>query len=375
VRSITILKTTVSDSLPQDYLPQSLHPLGTIPLRDEARQPQREPTSPAWTENLAAGEPALLPGVSLPHPIFFFFHAPAIANLLESDASLVLYRMSETLRSSPRRTKLGGIDERATDTLPPWKIAQQANAHALRRNNSSPRVPTSPRRDRANGPGRSRPTSRNTRRQRSTAHDIVLLLTAGYSMGRPRRRASVVNAARCENRIFHKLPTRPGKPILGAGLSTHPGSLRKNPFFGLPVNHRPDATMGACDFAMPLVDKLADLELANGPTRSSRSRTPVGKHLPYCMGNAKPVRLTAVGRAETTVIGKGFRRPRLARPLRTDSIEMPPHANAPGPNAVLRDGKSLDLKDESPPGGRVSPTTRTIRVSECGGGLVLHSSC
>jgi len=305
------IENTVSDSFPQDTLPQSLSPLGTIRWRDEARQTTTGANIRRRGENLAAGEPALLPGVVIAAPQF-----AAIANFGIDVAPV--YRMVNVAIITTG-DELGGLDERATDTLPPWKI-RNSNAHALRSLFASrPYVAPPTMLHAPDDPDRLREILADA----INAHDIVLL-TGGVSMGDHDYVPQIVTQLGAKT-VFHKLPLRPGKPILGA-VYQHTLDHSAKPILGLPGNPV-SATMGALRFAMPLVDKLAGISRWQPAPPVVTLADTGGKTLPLHWMRA--VRLTAVGRAEL-VIGKGSGD--LVSLAHSDGfIEMPPHANAPGP--------------------------------------------
>ncbi len=154
-------------------------------------------------------------------------------------------------------------------------------------------------------------------------HDIVLL-TGGVSMGDHDYVPQVVGQIGAET-VFHKLPLRPGRPILGA-IHTGRSLSTATPIIGLPGNPV-SATMGAVRFALPLIDKLAGLTRWRC-TPACVTLEDVGqKTLPLVWLRA--VRMTRAGRAEL-VIGKGSGD--LVSLAASDGfIEMPPNANHPGP--------------------------------------------
>ncbi|KLU01422.1 Molybdopterin biosynthesis protein MoeA [Rhodopirellula islandica] len=152
-------------------------------------------------------------------------------------------------------------------------------------------------------------------------HDVVLM-TGGVSMGDYDYVPRILQEVGAEI-VFHKLPLRPGKPILGAIQSSPTGATL---ILGLPGNPV-SATMGARRFAMPLIRKFAGLrDWAECPPHVMLDE--VGdKTLPLHW--MRGVRMIQPGVAEL-VLGKGSGD--LATLALTDGfIEMPPHANAPGP--------------------------------------------
>ncbi|MFG0264200.1 MAG: molybdopterin molybdotransferase MoeA [Rhodopirellula sp. JB055] len=152
-------------------------------------------------------------------------------------------------------------------------------------------------------------------------HDVVLM-TGGVSMGDYDYVPRILQEVGAEI-VFHKLPLRPGKPILGAIHSSPTGSTL---ILGLPGNPV-SATMGARRFAMPLIRKFAGIrDWAERPPHVTIQE--IGeKTLPLHW--MRGVRMIQPGVAEL-VLGKGSGD--LATLALTDGfIEMPPDANHPGP--------------------------------------------
>lgn len=154
-------------------------------------------------------------------------------------------------------------------------------------------------------------------------HDIVLL-TGGVSMGDHDYVPSVLDAMGAKT-VFHKLPLRPGKPILGAVYQGGEHFPIK-PILGLPGNPV-SATMGAVRFALPLIAKLAGITNWNPTPPAVRLKEVGQKTLPLHWMRA--VRMIEPGLAEL-VIGKGSGD--LVSLAQSDGfIEMPANANDPGP--------------------------------------------
>ncbi|MEM9644701.1 MAG: molybdopterin molybdotransferase MoeA, partial [Planctomycetota bacterium] len=154
---------------------------------------------------------------------------------------------------------------------------------------------------------------------RLLANHDALLLTGGVSAGDHDYVPGVVRGIGAEV-VFHKLPLRPGKPILGA--ATDEGKL----ILGLPGNPV-SATMGCRRFAIPLLAKQSGrIDWSDRPTvvklvDSGQKTLPL-----HWMRGVKRV---GVGTA-TPVIGQGSGD--LVALARTDGfVEMPPNATGEGP--------------------------------------------
>lgn len=158
-----------------------------------------------------------------------------------------------------------------------------------------------------------------SRLREMVAHHDAVILTGGVSAGDHDYVPDVVREIGGEV-IFHKLPVRPGKPILGAVMPE--GKL----ILGLPGNPV-SATMGGRRFAMPLLSKMSGQNDWRDQVPCVRIENAGGKTLPlYWM---RGVRLTDRGSA-VPVIGKGSGD--LVTLAQTDGfIEMPPGASGEGP--------------------------------------------
>lgn len=154
--------------------------------------------------------------------------------------------------------------------------------------------------------------------QALASHDAVIL-TGGVSMGDYDFVPDVVREIGAEI-VFHKLPLRPGKPILGA--VTREGKL----ILGLPGNPV-SATMTCRRFAIPLLRKISGQTVGRSPRPVVRLESPGSKTLPlYWM---RGVVLTADGMAKP-VVGKGSGD--LVTLAQTDGfVELPPGATGEGP--------------------------------------------
>jgi len=149
-------------------------------------------------------------------------------------------------------------------------------------------------------------------------HDAVLL-TGGVSAGDRDYVPQAVKEVGGEI-LFHKLPLRPGRPILGA--VTKEGKF----ILGLPGNPV-SATMGARRFAIPLLARLSGQVRWKDRPANVRIESPGTKTLPLHW--LRGVRLLGDGMAEY-VIGKGSGD--LVTLAQSDGfIEMPPNATGPGP--------------------------------------------
>ncbi len=116
----------------------------------------------------------------------------------------------------------------------------------------------------------------------------VVLMTGGVSMGDYDHVPDVIRAVGGEV-VFHGLPIRPGKPILGA--ATKEGKL----ILGLPGNPV-SATIGGCRIAMPLIARLGGVADWLPKRPMVKLENAGSKTLP--MHWMRLVRLTGHGRAE-----------------------------------------------------------------------------
>ncbi|MBB3209896.1 molybdenum cofactor synthesis domain-containing protein [Rhodopirellula rubra] len=286
-------------------------PLGTVRWRAEAKLTQPAANIRGRGENIEAGEEALPSGVVVRSP-----QVAAIASFGVESASV---RRRVRVAIITTGDELGRIDSATNETLPPWKI-RNSNAHALRAI-VTPRPYVNP------------PTMLHApdepeqlKQVVSDAvadHDIVLL-TGGVSMGDHDYVPKVVSEIGAQT-VFHKLPLRPGKPILGA-LYHVPDSATAKPIIGLPGNPV-SATMGAVRFALPLIDKLAGITRWE-PNPPSIMLDEIGTktlHLHWM----RAVRMTGPGTAEL-VVGKGSG-DLVSLGASDGFIEMPPTAHHPGP--------------------------------------------
>ncbi|TWU02029.1 molybdopterin molybdotransferase MoeA [Neorhodopirellula pilleata] len=159
--------------------------------------------------------------------------------------------------------------------------------------------------------------------QAIASHDAVLL-TGGVSMGDHDYVPSVLKNMGAET-IFHRLPLRPGRPILGV-VYQETSQAPVKPILGLPGNPV-SATMGAVRFALPLIAKLAGVSDWNPHPPLVRLEDAGSKTLPLHWMRA--VRMIGPGLAEL-VIGQGSGD--LVSMAQSDGfIEMPANANDEGP--------------------------------------------
>ena len=259
-------------------------------------------------ENLRAGEVAVPANLLIRSP-----QAAAITTFGAKDVSVfrkvrvAIVTTGDELTSS--KSDDGG--------LPPWQI-RNSNAEALA--SIIERCSYAERPELYHGPDQ--PDKLRTVVDEAVTHHDIVLMTGGVSMGDHDYVPSVLASIGAET-LFHRLPLRPGKPILGAvnGIGDKAKAI-----IGLPGNPV-SATMGTVRFALPLIAKLA------GITAWQRHRpvvtlTEVGtKTLPLHWMRA--VRIVQPGLAEL-VIGKGSGD--LVSLAQSDGfIEMPPHANHAGP--------------------------------------------
>lgn len=155
-------------------------------------------------------------------------------------------------------------------------------------------------------------------RQALATSDAVIL-TGGVSMGDRDHVPEICERLGAET-VFHRLPIRPGKPILGA--ATDAGKL----ILGLPGNPV-SATLTCYRFALPLLAKMAGRVdwMPHRPVVTLA--TPGVKTLPLWW--MRPVRLVAHGLAEP-IASKGSGD--LVALTQSDGfVELPPGATGEGP--------------------------------------------
>ena len=171
-------------------------------------------------------------------------------------------------------------------------------------------------------------------------HCDAIVLTGGVSMGhRDPVRAAVEHVSGGGGEIvFHGLPQRPGKPMLGAVVRRANGATGSQPvpalpIFGLPGN--PISAMVTCTrIVLPVLAALAGLSAARaralGTQGLVRLANPDGKSLDLWWHRL--VRLNAAGEAELIdARGSGD----IIAGGRSDGfVELPP-ASAPAPSAIV----------------------------------------
>ncbi len=147
----------------------------------------------------------------------------------------------------------------------------------------------------------------------------ALLLTGGVSMGEYDHVPAVIADAGCKT-IFHRLPIRPGKPVLGAVGPAGQAVL------GLPGN--PVSVMTtARRIAAATLRRLAGLTVTDEPTAVVELMEPPAKTIPLHL--SLPVRLCADGEA-VTVASRGSGD--IVAAARSDGfVELPPNASGIGP--------------------------------------------
>lgn len=151
------------------------------------------------------------------------------------------------------------------------------------------------------------------------AKSDAVLLTGGVSMGNYDYVPDVIRDLGGEI-VFHGLPLRPGKPILGAVTSD--GKL----IMGLPGNPV-SATVGCRRMAMPLLAKISGQTNWRPPCPVVRLNNPGDKTIPLHW--MKLVRLTDHGTAEVVVSqGSGDL---VSLGQSTGFVEVPPNNNTDGP--------------------------------------------
>lgn len=282
--------------------------MGTISWTDKARDSQPGQNIRRQGENLSEGETALMAGTLVRAP-----HIAALTNFGIQNA--IVYNL---IRVAIITTGDELVDD-AAGPLPPWQIRNSNSLTLASLIDACPYtvIPTL-----ANGPD-DPAKLQGIIEEAIATHDIVLL-TGGVSMGDHDYVPTVLETIGAET-IFHKLPLRPGKPILGA-VHQAGDDPACTPILGLPGNPV-SATMGAVRFAMPLIAKLAGITgwKPNPPTVKLTEIS--DKTLPLHWMRA--VRMTGPGEAEL-VIGKGSGD--LVSLAQSDGfIEMPAGANDLGP--------------------------------------------
>lgn len=116
----------------------------------------------------------------------------------------------------------------------------------------------------------------------------ALLLTGGVSMGNYDFVPEVLQSMGCEI-VFHKLPIRPGKPVLGAV------GRRGQAILGLPGNPV-SALITARRIAVPVLRRLAGCAVVQVPRPAARLRDLAGK--PAGLFRYRLIRWNAAGEAE-----------------------------------------------------------------------------
>lgn len=146
----------------------------------------------------------------------------------------------------------------------------------------------------------------------------ALLLTGGVSMGTHDFVPAVLQRAGCSI-VFHKLPIRPGNPVLGAvGASGQP-------IFGLPGNPLSVMVTGR-RIAIPVLARRGGLTQVTPPATITL-REHDGKTIKLSW--SRPVKITAPGQA-SLVNSKGSGD--ILSAAQSDGfIEIPPNATGPGP--------------------------------------------
>lgn len=162
------------------------------------------------------------------------------------------------------------------------------------------------------------------------SHDVVLM-TGGVSMGEHDYVPNAVVSAGCRV-VFHKLPIRPGKPILGAIHDVGDGAKLVIGLPGNPVS----ATINTVRFALPLIRLIAGMKDWQPATTRVSLREPSDKMLRLHW--MRPIRLRHDGSADL-MIGRGSGD--VVSLCHTDGfIEMPPDAVGRGPWPLFRwDGR------------------------------------
>ncbi|WDQ16133.1 molybdopterin molybdotransferase MoeA [Rhodopirellula sp. P2] len=287
---------------------------GQIRWTDRARSIPSGANIRRQGENLTAGSVAIPAGLELTSP-----RLAALTNFGVSQVH-VHHRVRVAVLTTGDELAPSSLDDQAgTDQapLPPWKI-RNSNASALVGLLANQpwiecALPTH---------AVDEPNALRAAVLSAIEHHDVVLMTGGVSMGDYDYVPRILQEVGAEI-VFHKLPLRPGKPILGA---IHPTSTRSTLILGLPGNPV-SATMGARRFALPLIRKFAGIrDWAECPPHVML-REIGDKTLPLHW--MRGVRMIQPGVAEL-VLGKGSGD--LATLALTDGfIEMPPHASHAGP--------------------------------------------
>lgn len=234
-------------------------------------------------ENITAGSIAIRRGQRINGPV-----AASLANF--GVVEIAMYR-----KLSVGIVTTGGElipPETPTDELQPWQI-RNSNASALSALlNQHPAVETV---ETATAVDNLECLSECIQKA-LTAHDAVLI-TGGVSMGDYDLVPECLRTLGCKQ-VFHKLPIRPGKPLLGAVYEA-PSSSRL--VLGLPGNPV-SATTCARRFAFPLLDRMVGLEAWRPRPTQVRVTVSDSKTLPLWW--MRPVRITKPGVAEI-VAGRG----------------------------------------------------------------------
>lgn len=153
----------------------------------------------------------------------------------------------------------------------------------------------------------------------ATSQSDAVLLTGGVSMGDYDYVPEVIGEVGGEI-VFHGLPLRPGKPILGAATDT--GKL----IMGLPGNPV-SATIGCRRMALPLIAKISGQATWRPPCPTVQIQNPDDKTIPLHW--LRLVRMLRHGVAETVLSqGSGDL---VSLGQSTGFIELPPAASGSGP--------------------------------------------
>ncbi|MEM9365838.1 MAG: molybdopterin molybdotransferase MoeA [Planctomycetota bacterium] len=159
-----------------------------------------------------------------------------------------------------------------------------------------------------------------------SVHDAVLV-TGGVSMGDYDLVPECLRKLGC-TQVFHKLPIRPGKPLLGA---IYEASEFSRLVFGLPGNPV-SATACTRRFAFPLLDRIAGLEAWRPMPTLVSVQASDSKTLPLWW--MRPVHMTEPGVAEI-VAGRGSGD--LASLAHSDGfIEVAPNDDPTSPSNFYR---------------------------------------
>lgn len=280
----------------------------TVEFRDQAFEVSAGANIRRRGENVSAGTPILQPGKWLGPPMTaaaagFGICQPKLHRIVRVAVITTGDELVSPLSSSGPQGS----------SLPAWQI-YNSNAAALEAVFASCRyVETTICPSPTDQPG---PLREAIQRAMET-HDAVLL-TGGVSMGDHDYVPQVVRQLGGEV-VFHRLPLRPGKPILGAAAD---GKL----LLGLPGNPV-SATLNAIRFGVPLVDRIAGRCDWQRRPPGVRLHEPGDKTLPLHW--LRPVRVRHDGSVEL-VTGKGSGD--LVSLVESDGfIAMPPAARGSGP--------------------------------------------